>query len=273
MSTGIQYDEEWSQRIVQIYSTPDVVAQREAVLSTLDLQQGEYVLDIGSGPGLLAHDIAKAVGQTGMVRGIDISDAMVALSEERCSNLPFVEFQVADATELPFPNDEFNVAVSTQVYEYVKDVSAALNELYRVLRPGGRALILDTDWETLIWNTSDQERMKGILAAFEEHCSHPRLPRILAPKLRDAGFSIQRQDVFPLFNPKYHSDTYSHGVIDFIASFVSGKGDIAPRIIKEWAEDLRDLGKKDEYFFGINRYLFLVGKPVAGKRFKKTQGN
>jgi hypothetical protein len=54
-------------------------------------------------------------------------------------------------------------------------------------------------------------------------------------------------------------------------SLTSLQGDIAPRIIKEWAEDLRDLGKKDEYFFGINRYLFLVAKPVAGKRFKKTQ--
>jgi arsenite methyltransferase len=50
----------------------------------------------------------------------------------------------AGAQRLPYPEDTFDLAVSTRVLEYVPDVAAALAEVYRVLRPGGRLLVLDT---------------------------------------------------------------------------------------------------------------------------------
>ena len=93
MSTGFQFDEEASRRVEAIYSTPDVVAQRQAVLQGLELRPGERVLDVGSGPGFLAADMAMAVGDSGRVCGIDISENMVAISRSRCANLSHVEFQ------------------------------------------------------------------------------------------------------------------------------------------------------------------------------------
>lgn len=146
----IQFDEETSRRVEAIYSTPDVVAQREAVPRALRLRPGEHVLDVGSGPGFLAVDMAMAVGDSGRVRGIDISEGMIAISQRRCVNMAHVDFQVGTATRLPFPDGSFDGAASTQVYEYLSDtdVTTALSELYRVLRPGGRALILDTDGDS-----------------------------------------------------------------------------------------------------------------------------
>ena len=138
-ATGLQYDEEWSRRIESIYTTLDVVAQRQAVLDALELRSAERVLDVGSGPGLLAYDMGIAVGQGGVVKGIDISESMVALSQRRCADLPWVEIRTADATALPYSDGEFDAAASLQVYEYVHDVSIPLKELHRVLRPGGGA--------------------------------------------------------------------------------------------------------------------------------------
>ena len=195
MSESIKYDEAWLERLLRLYSNPDVVKQREIVLSTLNLQPNEGILDIGSGPGLLVEDMATIIGPGGSICGIDVSAAMIALSKKRCSHLPQVEFREGDATSLPYNNDEFDVAVSTQVYEYVEDIQACLNEMHRVLKPGGRALILCTDWDTLVWNTGDRERMSRILTAFEAHCADPRLPRRITPKLREAGFDIKKQDV------------------------------------------------------------------------------
>ena len=86
---------------------------------------------------------------------------MVALSRRRFADPPLRErtsILKADATRLPFEAGHFDAAVSTQVYEYVPDVDRALADLYRVLRPGGRALILDTDWDSLVWHSSDQAR-------------------------------------------------------------------------------------------------------------------
>src|SRR5262250_2977216 len=79
MSASLQFDEETSRRVEAIYSTPDVIAQREEVLRALKLCRGERVLDVGSGPGLLAADVGSAVGESGRVRGIDISEGMVTM--------------------------------------------------------------------------------------------------------------------------------------------------------------------------------------------------
>src|SRR5271166_4907412 len=113
MSSGLQFDEATSRKVEALYLTPDVVAQRCQVLKALELKQGEQVLDIGSGPGLLAYDIAASV--VGRVCGIDISEDMLTMSRRRCTDQPWTEFQRADATKLPYPDDSFDAAVSTQV--------------------------------------------------------------------------------------------------------------------------------------------------------------
>jgi hypothetical protein len=68
MSNGLQFDEETSRKVESLY-----VAQRGQVLEALALRKGERVLDIGSGPGLLAYDMAASVGRDGRVCGIDIA--------------------------------------------------------------------------------------------------------------------------------------------------------------------------------------------------------
>jgi ubiquinone/menaquinone biosynthesis C-methylase UbiE len=63
--------------------TPDIVEQRRAVRAALPLGQGEKVLDIGSGAGLLAHEMAVDVGAAGSVDGVDPSESMLALGRQR----------------------------------------------------------------------------------------------------------------------------------------------------------------------------------------------
>ncbi len=263
MSAGLQFDDEASRRVEAIYMTPDVVAQRQAVLQALDLRPGERVLDVGLGPGFLTADMAAAVGSSGRVRGIEISESMVAISQRRCAHLTNVDFQVGTATRLPFPDSGFDVAVSTQVYEYLSDgdVTTALSELYRILRPGGRGLILDTDGDSLVWHSTDSTRMKRVLEAWSEHCADFHLPRRLSSKLVQAGFRIHRRDCLPLFNPDYDPNTYSHGLIGLIVAFVPGRRGVTKADVDAWAEDLGRLGREGLYFFSLNRYLFLVIRP------------
>lgn len=65
MSTFVQFDEEASRRLEAIYVTSDVIAQRQEVLRALELLPGERVLDMESGPGFLASEMANAVGSSG----------------------------------------------------------------------------------------------------------------------------------------------------------------------------------------------------------------
>jgi arsenite methyltransferase len=254
----MDFDERTSRHLEVAYTTADVVEQRRLVVEALDLRPGEHVLDIGSGPGFLACEMAAVVGKRGSVHGVDPSQSMLAIAahRERAPGSAPVEFRPGDAIELPYPDGSFDAAVSTQVYEYVEDMATALAEARRVLRPGGRLLVLDTDWDSVVWRSSDRERMRRVLAAWDEHLVDPHLPARLTGLLRDAGFTIKLRTTIPLFNAGFDSDTYSAGLIGFVSAFVPGRQGISEEEARAWADDLATQG--EDYFFSVNRYVFVA---------------
>jgi ubiquinone/menaquinone biosynthesis C-methylase UbiE len=252
----LQFDGNAARRTEQTYASRDVVAQRERVLSLLAPQPGERVLDVGSGPGYLVALIAEAVGPAGVVHGVDPSPAMNALAAARAGGRSWVHLDEGDAVALPYPDGAFDVAVSTQVYEYVADISGALRELRRVLRPGGRALILDTDADSLVWHTADRELHRRVLAAWEEHLAHPRLPRTLAGQLRRAGFRVTGQEVYVMFNPQLTPDSFSAHMMDTMARFVVGRHGLTEADAAAWVADLRARSDEGDYLYSMNRYVF-----------------
>jgi len=260
MSSVLRFDDAASRRIAATYTTPDVVQQRNLVRAALDLQPGEDVLDIGSGPGMLACEMAADVDPGGSVHGIDPSDSMLAIGRGRepaASSAP-VTLTAGDACALAFADASFDAATATQVYEYVADMPAALGEVHRVLRPGGRLLILDTDWDSIVWHSSSRERMQRVLAAWDEHLVDPYLPRRLARLLEDAGFTVTKRMAIPLLNAGYDPNTFSAGLIGFIAAFVPGRHGLSESDTTAWADDLVALDS--DYFFSLNRYLFVAVK-------------
>lgn len=257
MSSALDFDEAASRLLEQTYTTDDVAAQRRRVLELLALRPGEHLLDVGVGPGLLALEAARAVGPTGRVCGIDVSPSMLAIARRRAGEAG-VELAQGGATAIPYSDASFDVAVSTQVLEYVPDVPAALVELHRVVRPGGRVLLLDTDWDSVVWHSSDPARMRRVLEAWDEHLVDPHLPRRLTGLLRDAGFTITQRGTIPLLNAGYAANTYSAGLIGFISSFVPGRGGLTEADVQAWVDDLTSLG--EDYFFSLNRYVFLAIK-------------
>ncbi|HXN38091.1 MAG TPA: methyltransferase domain-containing protein [Solirubrobacteraceae bacterium] len=260
MSSVLQFDDDASRRIEATYATPDLVQQRNVVRAALDLQAGEDVLDIGSGPALLAGEMAVEVGPGGSVHGIDPSESMLAIARRRelgASSAP-VTLLAGDACTLAFADDSFDAAVATQVYEYVVDMPGALSEAHRVLRPGGRLLILDTDWDSIVWHSNDRERMQRVLAAWDEHLVDPYLPRRLTGLLEDAGFVVNRRMALPLLNAGYDENTYSAGLIGLIAAFVPGRHGLSKSDAAAWGEDL--IALDSDYFFSLNRYLFVAVK-------------
>ena len=254
------FDEDLTRRLVEMYTTAEVVAQRGATLEILNPRPGERVLDIGSGPGLLAAGIASRVGEAGAVSGIDLSEPMVAYSSALAAapGTGPMTFALGDATALDYPNQSFDAVISTQVYEYVAAIDTALAEVHRVLVPGGRVLILDTDWDSVVWHTSDRDRHARVMSAWQEHLTDPWLPRTLARRLESAGLFVEHREVLVLFNPAFGPRTFSAGMMQLIANFVPGRRGVTPQEAAAWLADLQDLGTRGEYFFSINRYLFLA---------------
>jgi arsenite methyltransferase len=133
---------------------------------------------------------------------------------------------------------------------------AALAEARRVLVPNGRFLVLDTEWDSVVWRSSDESRMGRVLRAWEEHVVHRDLPRRLPQLLAEAGFALTSCTVVPIINVGYDRDAFSTGMLEVIASFVAGRQGVTAEEASAWAADLRAMGPN--YFFSLNRYLFLA---------------
>jgi len=254
----LHFDTGVSRQVEAVYTAPDVVEQRRIVRAALALRPGDRVLDVGVGPGLLAAEMAPEVGPSGRICGIDVSDSMLAIASTRADapGGPGIELELGSATNIPHPAESFDVVVSTQVFEYVDDVVGALDEVRRVLRPAGRVVLLDTDWDSVVWRSSDDARMGRVLNAFEEHLADPHLPRRLGDVLAKTGFMLTHLQVVPMLNAGYDVHSLSAGLIDIIAAFVPGRAGVTEGEARAWADDLRALG--NSYFFSLNRYLFVA---------------
>ena len=255
-----KFDEKTLRHLEITYRAPEVAAQRRIVLDTIAPRSGEKALDIGCGPGFVAEELARAVGTAGTVCAVDNSESAIAMAAHRCAELTNVQFQLAPATLLPYADNYFDLAISTQVYEYVAEIQAALLELHRVMRPGGRALIIDTDWHSILWHSTDPVRMARILKAWDEHLVNPALPRTLNIGLREAGFSVRTVRVIPYLDTEYKPDGYSHNMTQTIRRYVRDKQGITKQEADAWADEFRNLAETGAYFFCLNRYLFLAEK-------------
>ena len=258
---GMEYDDAAAERLEAVYLGPDVVAQREDSLRRIAIQKGERVLDIGSGPGFLATAIAEQTGPNGEVVGIDISQQMVDRASQR-SDFEWLSYHCADATALPFPDDHFDVAVSTQVAEYVPDIEKFSSEVFRVLKPGGRGLILATDWDGICWHTEYPDRMEKVLKAFAPHCADSKLPRTLAARLRKAGLVVEDVSYFPIINLDRYDGCYGEMVVPFILAYVKGQKTVPDNELQAWANEQDALNARGEHFFSTGRFSFAIKKPT-----------
>ena len=109
-----------------------------------NLKEGDKALDIAGGTGDLALAFAKKVGSTGQVVHTDINDAMLRVGRDRLINKGVIlPTMVCDAEALPFPDNHFDLVSVAFGLRNMTHKDAALKEMNRVLRPGGKLLVLE----------------------------------------------------------------------------------------------------------------------------------
>jgi arsenite methyltransferase len=251
-------DEKFAKQQEELAATADMVQQRQAMLSLLSLNSGERVIDVGAGNGALVRDMLKIVGNNGHACGVDNSEIMIGLANKICPEAVFLK---GEATELPIENSHYDVLTTSQLLCFVDDVSSALREFYRVLKPGGRMLLLDTDWGSLVWNSRNQTFMDRVMKMYTAPYTNPYIPRSLPKLINEAGFNLLERRSFALLNWERNPDSYSQQTSGFVKQLMEKSPDFSESDWEEWDRDLRETEADGEYLFSLNRYLFAAQKP------------
>lgn len=168
---------------------------------------GATVLDVGCGPGSDTIPLAGLVGPDGFVHGIDRDAEMVAEAERRAAEAGVsgrVEHRAGDAGQLPWEDATFDAVRCERLFLHLDQPGQATAEMVRVTRPGGRVVLMDTDWGTRSVDTSEVELERRIARVLAERCmANGYSGRRLWGLMRQARVTDLTVDLIPL-----HVDGY-----------------------------------------------------------------
>ena len=258
-----KFDEEAARSLEQSYRTPEIAIQRQRTLNALRLQPGEYAADMGCGPGFLVKEIAQAVGSKGLVFGIDNSPQMLNIARARINTLPQAKVVEAVVQQLPFNDGMFDALACVQLLLFINDISQSLREMLRILKPGGRIAIIETDWRSVILNAMDEDLTKRMFSAWDSATNSPNLPIQIKPQLERLGFHDVSIEGIPIINTEFGTD-FSSGMLHGVAREAQQIGAVTENEATIWLSDMTDKNMAGTYFFCVNRFLFSA---------KKTESN
>jgi ubiquinone/menaquinone biosynthesis C-methylase UbiE len=128
---------------------------------TAGLAPGARVLEVAPGPGYLAIEIARRGAFR--VNGLDISTSFVSIAQENAKQAGVdVDFKLGNASAMPFQDESFDLVVCQAAFKNFTDPLGALNETWRVLGPGGRAVIHDLRKETTLDEVRHEVQQMGL---------------------------------------------------------------------------------------------------------------
>ncbi len=248
-------------RLEVLYASPQIVAQRRRFRALLRIRPGESGVDVGCGVGHLTCELADEVGTSGRITGVDASADMLAgaAARVRAQRLDDrVALRAGDAIALGLPDASADFLVAVQTYSYVPDIAAAIAEAARVLKPGGRLGVLETDWDLCVYGSPDIELMRRIFDG-RWRFEHAHLPRQLNRLFADAGLTPTHAEAFPLLETSYDADSFGAGMLA-IGRNAAVRHGVDRAAADAWAAEVQARGAAGDWFFCLNRFMFVATK-------------
>ncbi len=227
----------------------------------LDIKQGHQVLEVGCGNGDDCYEMSKMVGTQGQVTGIDVNPAMISEAWKRYSGkTSALDFKLQDVHSLPYEDNTFDIGRSDRVFQHLSDPAVALSQMHRVLRPQGKIVIIEPDWETLVIDHEDKQTTRLLVDFLCDECvPHGWIGRQLPGIFKRAGFkNIQVSgEVFIVTSLAIADEIW--GLKSYLSVAVDKKI-ISPEAFSSWREHLVTRSENNNFFTSLTGFLVLAEK-------------
>jgi ubiquinone/menaquinone biosynthesis C-methylase UbiE len=215
---------------------------------------GARVLEVGCGFGLQTLRLARRVAPDGSVAGCDLSADFLAEAQRRAQAAGLdIAFTQARAEALPYAEHAFEVLWAERVLIYVPDVRQAVSEMRRVLRPGGRAALIEPDISTSTINLEDRALVRRVMGhEADTNVAHGWLPGLLRGVLEEVGFrEIELATRVVLFAPELAASYFEQ-----CGRSATTAGVISDVELQEWNAGIQELVVRKSLFAKVGYFLF-----------------
>jgi ubiquinone/menaquinone biosynthesis C-methylase UbiE len=225
---------------------PQMPELRDRSHEVLRTDTGSAVVDVGCGTGTATRQLTEH-GVT--ATGIDPSEHLINVARERH---PGVRFEVGTAQNLQFANASLDGYRAERVYQHLTDPEIALTEARRVLRPGGRIVLLDADADLWTVDAADRGVTRALASAFADTIASPWSGRRHRNLLLDAGFVDVEVELHPI--------TYTdYGPVEVMLGSIAQAGLAAGAVSQEqadaWLADQRDRAERGRCYVLVPMFL------------------
>lgn len=231
--------------------------------NAMALSPGKRVLDVGCGAGNDVIAMSNIVGPQGFVVGVDHDTEMLTQAMKTVkdlNNASPIYLQQCEAERLPFASNHFDACRSERLFMHLPTPEQALSEMYRVTKPGGKVVVIDTDWASLSIDCESSEVEQLFLNYRINHIfANAYAGRSLYRLFRHQHFINLETQVFPLF---------THNLNLFY--FLSAQAAIEHQALKDqsisnqqltrWRDQLKRAAVQDSFYCSVNLVM------VAGEK-------
>ncbi|MCQ4120369.1 methyltransferase domain-containing protein [Rhodococcus tibetensis] len=249
----------------QLASVLDIQAERPGIRrlrawssDALRLESGERVLDIGSGTGSETQAMATAVGASGQAIGLDPNPGMVLLARERAAAADSTaQFFVGTVYSLPFATDSLDAVRCERVFQHLTEPERAAAEVARVLKPGGRAVLLDSDWGTAILHPGDPDVLQRITEVMLTHTANPQSGRLLPGQLTRAGLVVEDAGSQALMQEPGDA---TGPLVRMMTDAAVAEGTISPPERTSFLDQLESGAREGDFHMSVTMFAYLARK-------------
>lgn len=254
---------------------PEIVELRAFEARHLALGDGDLVLDAGCGRGEVTRALAAQVAPNGRVVGLDASDTMLTTAR-RLSDVDAgagaptsatITWRLGDVQVLPDADGSFDAVRAERLLQWTDDPAAVVAELVRVVRPGGRLGLIDTDWRTLAFDLPDLDAADAVTAALvRDRGRAGAAGGLLVGWCRDAGLVDLAEHavthVWTAWDPDAEPMPDGCLHLEAVVPELVGRAGLEPQSASTFLDQLRAAGRAGRLHLSLTMFAVVARKPA-----------